>query len=326
LQLTKLRDILGLSETDAVYEITVEATPAYQKTAISAMNNVLEKSMSPDEAWNIMDSRREELLLGTDSTKALVSSMVMQALGGPLEETNKFSKVNNEAATYNQLIEALEARAALVAILAKSGWAEFDGQFDETFCNPWDKQSANGFLLSEERLKMYRIFLNRTALKAVDGRLTDEMHDRILQVKGLLGITDMQAEIESRTIFGKKLKGIMKQATMEMVEDYTEELANNMREQLDAVVEGYRLSEDYVRESGMSFYTKAVELTSDKSPGGIPSDEMAAALTSLRHMFKLTVEETYAAHAEYFGAVYRKSILEALGTQNLGSNIVRDAL
>jgi hypothetical protein len=296
-----------------VYEITVEATPAYQNTAITAMNSVLAKSMSPDEAWDIMDSRRKELLLGTDSTKALVSSMVMQALGGPLEETNKFAKVNNEAATYNQLIEALEARAALVAILAKSGWEEFDGQFDETFCNPWDKKSANGFLVSEERIRMYRIFINRAALKAVDGMLTDEMHDRILQVKGLLGITDLQAEIESRTVFGKKLKGIMKQATMEMVEDYTEELAKNMREQLDAVIEGYRLSDDYVRESGMSFYTKAVELASDKSPGGIPSDEMGAALKSLREMFKLTVEETAPAHSEFFGAVYRKSILEAMG-------------
>lgn len=311
---------------DAEYEISVEATPLYQATALDAMQNVLQKSMSPEDAWESMDNRRAELLLGSDSTKALVASMVMQALGQPLEETNKFSKVNNEAATFSHLLEALEAKEALVAILAKSGWEEFESQFDDIFCNPWDKQSANGFLLSDERMKMYRIFLNRAALKAVDGKIDDEMHDKIMQVKGLLGITDQQAEIESRTIFGKKLKGVMKQATMEIVEDYTEELASNMQHQLEAVVEGYRLSDDYVRESGVTFYAKAVELVSDKSPSGIPSDELAAALESLRSMFKLTKEETVPAHSEFFGAIYKKSVLEAMGQTGIIRPELRDGL
>lgn len=325
-QLEMLRDVLGLSETDAEYEISVEATPLYQATALAAMQNVLENSMTPEQAWETMDNRRQELLLGTESTKALIASMVMQALGQPLEETNKFSKVNNEAATFSHLLEALEAKQALVAILAKSGWEEFETQFNEIFCNPWDKQSANGFLLSDERMKMYRIFLNRAALKAADGKIDDDMHDKILQVKGLLGITDQQAEIESRTIFGKKLKGVMKQATMEIVEDYTEELANNMQQQLEAVVEGYRLSDDYVRESGIAFYAKAVELVSDKSPSGIPSDEQGAALKSLRTMFRLSAEETVPAHSEFFGSVYKKSVLEAMGQTGIIRPELREGL
>ena len=108
-----------------------------------------------------MSARQEELLLNDESSSELLSSMVMQALGGPLEATNKFAKVNNEAATYDNLLEALEAKEALIAILTKSGMTEFDN-FDEKFCNPWDKQSANGFLKSDERIKLYRIFVNRS--------------------------------------------------------------------------------------------------------------------------------------------------------------------
>lgn len=312
-QLIQLRDILGLSETDAAYEIGLEATPLYQSTALKLMEQVLDKSMTPDEAWAVMDARREELLMKDDATKDLISSMVMQALGRPLEETNKFAKVNNEAATYDNLLEALEAKEALISILQKSGWDEFEN-FDETFCNPWDKQSANGFLVTDERVKLYRIFLSRSVRKSEDRKLSDETYDRIMEVKGLLGITDQQAEIEARGIFGPELQRVMQMATTEIVDDYTPELVTNMKKQVDDVVSNYRLTEDFVREVGASFYSKAVGIVSDKSPGGVPSKESSAALEALRELFKLSKEDTYAAHMEYFGSVYKKSVLEAMGS------------
>lgn len=313
-KLEQLRDILGLSETDAFYEIVQETTPLYQETALAAMNDVLAKTKTPDQAWEAMDTRREELLLSKDNSKDLVSSMVMQALGRPLEETNKFAVVNNDAATYDHLLEALEAKETLISILKKSGWSDFEDKFDETFCNPFDKQSANGFLLSDERVKMYSIFLNRSIRKATDGVLSDEQYQRIGEVKGLLGISDEQAEMISRKVFGPELQKVLQTATDEIVEDYTDALVRNMQGQVDAAMTNYRLSEGFLQEVGAGFYAKAVELVSSMSPGGIPTPDLSKALEALREMFKLSKEDTFPSHNEYFGSVYKKSVLEAMGT------------
>jgi len=312
-ELGQLREILGMTEIDANYEISLEATPLFQSTALAAMEGVVEGKKSPDEAWEVMEERRGELLLNEDSSKNLMKSMVMQALGGPLERTNKFAKVNNEAATYDNLLEALEAKEALISILTKSGWDEFEA-FDETFCNPWDKQSANGFLLSDERIKLYRIFLTRSIRKSPDGVLSDETYDEIKQVQGLLGITDMQAEIEARGAFGPNLQKVLDTAMTEIVSDYTEELASNMQKKVDDVMTNYRLTEDFLKELGATFYAKAVALVSESAPGGIPTPELFAALEAIRKLGKIEKEDTYPPHMEYFGSVYKKSVLEAMGT------------
>ena len=320
-----MQDILGLSDSDAAYEITLEATPLFQSTALATLNKVLDKDLTPDQAWEILEERREELLMPEESTQKLLSSMVMQALGGPLETTNKFAKVNNEAATYDNLLEALEAKEALIAILSKSGWDAFD-KFDETFCNPWNKQSANGFLQSEERIKLYRIFLNRSIRKAPEGKMTDEIDARIKEVKGLLGITDMQAEIEARGAFGPFLQKAQQMATDEIVADYTPELAENMKAKIEEVMETYRLNEDFLRETGAAYYDKAVAATSAKAPGGIPTPEMSESLDALRDIFKLSKEEVAPSHLQHFGSVYKKSVLEAMGSTGVIRPEVRKAL
>jgi hypothetical protein len=320
-----LQEILGLSDTDAEYEIILEGTPLFQSTALATLNKVLDKDLTPDQAWEIMQVRREELLMPEDSIQKLLSSMVMQALGGPLERTNKFAKVNNEAATYDNLLDALEAKEALIAILSKSGWDAFD-KFDETFCNPWNKQSANGFLQSEERIKLYRIFLNRSILKAPDGKLSDEMDARIKEVQGLLGITEMQAEIEARGAFGPFLQKTLQVAADEIVQDFTPELAENMKSRVDEVMDTYRLKEDFLREVGAGYYDRAVEVVSDMSPGGIPTSEMSQSLEALRDIFRLSMEDVAPSHLEHFGAVYRKSVLEAMGSTGIIRPEVREAL
>ena len=202
-------------------------------------------------------------MLGEDDSSTLLSSIVMQALGGPLEATNKFAKVNNDAATYDNLIQALEAKEALISILKKSGMEEFDN-FDETFCNPWDKQSANGFLLSDERIKLYKIFVLRSIRNSEDGKLSDEQYEKVLEVKGLLGISDEQAEIEARAAFGPLLQKVLQKATKEIVEDYTPELVSNMQKEIDEVMENYRLKDTFLQELGASFYAQAVALVNAK--------------------------------------------------------------
>jgi len=312
-QLDLLAEILGISDDDAEYEIAAEATPLYQATALSSMKSVLSGVSTPDEAWDKIEPRREELLLAEIHSKELLASIVTQTLGGPLEKTNKFAKVNNEAAVYENLLEALDAKEALIKILAKSGWDEFEN-FDEVFCDPWDRESACGFLVPEDRIKMYSIFLSRTVRKSEDGKISDEMYSRIKEIQGLLGISDDQAEINYRLAFGPELQKVCLTACEEITQDYTPKLAKNMASKIDEIIENFKLSERYMQEQGGSFYAKAVEKISAKSPGGIPTKELNEALEELRVMYRLEKEDTYPSHLEYFGAVYKKSVLEAMGS------------
>ena len=321
----QLQEVLGLSDVDAAYEIANEATPLFQATALASIEKVLSRSWTASQAWSTMEKRREELLIATESSKELIASMVMQALGRPLEEANKFSKVNNEAAAFDQLTDAIEAKETLISILGLSGWEDFDN-FDQSFCNPWDKKSANGFLNSEERIKMYRTYLTRSFRKMEDGKISDEAYNRILEVKGLLGISDDQAQVESRRAFGPELNRVMQTATDEIVQDYTPELAKNMEVKIKAVVDNLRLGDDFVREVGATFYTKAVETVSQKSPGGLPSAEDFKALEALLSLFHLDKDEVTETHMEYFGSVYRKSVLEAMGSTGLISPEIQEAL
>jgi hypothetical protein len=86
---------LELLDTDAQYEIALEVTPLYQSTALATMKDVLSKTKTPENAWDIIEARRMDLGLKEGSSKELLTSKIMQALGGLLEETNKFAKVNN---------------------------------------------------------------------------------------------------------------------------------------------------------------------------------------------------------------------------------------
>ena len=63
-----------------------------------------------------------------------------------------------------------------------------------------------------------------------------------------------------------------------------------------------------------------------QSPAGIPTEEMNDALVALRDMLKLSKEDTYSAHMESFGAVYKKSILEAMGSTGVIRPEFREAL
>jgi hypothetical protein len=256
--LNQLKDILGLTDEDANYEVEAEATPLFQATALAAMKDLVAGTKTADDAWAEMNARRKELLLPDESTKTLLKSIVMQSLGGPLEKTNKFAKVNNEAAAYDNLLEALEAKQALISILTLSGWNDFDN-FDATFCDPRDRFSANGFLSTTERRKLYSIFLQRSVRKALNGKLTPEIYSQVMEVKGLLGVTDEQVELESTAVFGPELQKVLQSAMAEVMEDYTPDLVKNLQKKIDEVVENYRLADDYLRQVGAGLYSKAVE-------------------------------------------------------------------
>jgi len=146
--------------------------------------------------------------------------------------------------------------------LAKSGWDEFD-EFDATFCDPSDRFSANGFLSTMERRKLYKIFLKRSIRKSEDGMLSPELYEQCMEVKGLLGMTDKEAEAEAQTVFGPELIKVLQNAMEEVLDDYTPELVANLQKNIDAVVENYRLTDDYVRQVGAGLYNSAVGSISD---------------------------------------------------------------
>jgi hypothetical protein len=53
---------------------------------------------------------------------------------------------------------------------------------------------------------------------------------------------------------------------------------------------------------------------------------LSDALEALRNMVKLEKVDTYPAHMEYFGSVYKKSLLEAMGSTGVIRSEFRDAL
>ena len=63
-----------------------------------------------------------------------------------------------------------------------------------------------------------------------------------------------------------------------------------------------------------------------QSPAGIPTPEMSEALLSLKKLYHLETEDTYPSHMEYFGSVYKKSILESMGSTGVIRPEFREAL
>lgn len=326
-RLDKLRDVLGLSEKDAEYEITLEVTQLFQATALDSMADAIAGLKTPAEAWKEMSVRQGELCLSDESMKTLLASMVMQALGKPLETTMTFAKVNNEAATFDYLLDALDAKDACIAVLKESGWDDF-ADFDEKFFDPFDKNSACGFLKSDERLKLYRIFLARAVRKSESGKeLTPELYEKVQAVQKMLGITDGQASGETRATFGPEMQKVLTMAMTEVMgDDYTPELVTNLKAMIDKAIDDYKLTNNIVREFGAQLYTKAVGMVNQNTPSGIPTEEQVQALTSLRELMQLTQEEVAPAHLDVFGPAYKIGVLEAMGSTGVIRPEFRPAL
>ena len=60
--------------------------PLFRATALDAMKDAVSGDISAEEAWKIMDTRREDLLIPADKSDELVSTVVVNALGAPLEK------------------------------------------------------------------------------------------------------------------------------------------------------------------------------------------------------------------------------------------------
>jgi len=291
------------------------------------MNAAISRTMTPEGAWSKMVTRQQELLLKDDAMKDLLASMVMQAMGKPLEETMTFAKVNNEAATYDKLIDALEAKQICSAVLRQSGWSDFD-DFDAKFFDPRSKNSACGFLAGSDRLRLYSIFLTRAVRKSESGKeLTDENYAKVKAVQGMLGITDADETNTFRKLFGPELQRTLSMAMFEIVgDDFTPTLLENMKELVRDVIKNYRLSADLVYEYAAPLYSRAVRMINDKAPSGVPTSQQMDQLNALRDLLGLSKDDTYGPHVEVFGAAYKSGVLEAMGATGVIRKEFREPL
>ena len=76
------------------------------------MNAAIAGTIKSEIAWEEMKLRQDELLLKDNAMKDLLASLVVQAMGMPLEETMTYAKVNNEGATYDKILSALDVKKA----------------------------------------------------------------------------------------------------------------------------------------------------------------------------------------------------------------------
>mmetsp|Transcript_7078 Transcript_7078/g.8053 ORF Transcript_7078/g.8053 Transcript_7078/m.8053 type:complete len:1125 (-) Transcript_7078:49-3423(-) len=314
-RLSKLQDILELEDLEADYEISSEATPLFQARALAIMDEAIAGSLSPESAWEQLNTRQGELLLKDESMKDLLASMVMQAMGKSFEDTMAFAKVNNVGATYDKLLDALGVKEACRAVLQQSHWSEFD-DFDGLFFDPASKSSAIGFLSRADRLRLYKIFLARSVRNSESGKeLTDENYEKVKDVKGMLAITDADEADEFKMAFGQELQKTLNMAMFEMTgDDFTEDLVKNLEAQIDQVINDYRLSDSLVAEFSAPIYMRAVNIISDKTPSGIPSKEKMEQLDKLRYLLGMEKEDSYNAHLEIFGNAYKTSVSESMGS------------
>lgn len=315
--LSKLQEVLGLTDEDADYEISAATTDYWRQTALSTLEDAIAKTKTPAKAWDIIQSRQKELYLKDSSMKEMMTGMIMQALGKPLEKVNGFARVNNAAATYTGLIDAIAAKESCNDVLKEAGWVEFE-DFEKVCFDPDDKSSACGFLTNQDRHNMYQMFFVRSVkTDEVTGakNISEESYALLKELRSMLGLSETEGTNQIRNFFGPELQTALTTATDEIMRgNCTDELLKNLKDNIDKVIADFKLDEEMVYSYAGPLYSRAVQEVGANTPGGIPSNDEVETLKSLRTLLNIKEEETYEIHGATFGAAYRKGIKEALGT------------
>lgn len=314
--LSTLQEILGLTDEDADYEIAAATTDYWRQTALSTLEDAIAKTKTPSKAWEIINSRQKDLFLKDADMKEMMTSMVMQVLGRPLEKVNGFARVSNAAATYDGLIDAIAAKETCKEVLTEAGWSEFS-DFEEACFDPDDQSSACGFLTNQDRHNMYQIFFIRSVKANEDGtkNISEESYGLLKELRSMLGLSETEGINQIKNFFGPELQSVLTMAMEEIVRgDATDELIKNLNEKVDKVIADFKLDEEMVRSYAGPLYNRAVEEIGTNTPGGIPSTAEVDTLVSLRKMLRIEEGETFEIHGNTFGNAYRKAVKEALGT------------
>lgn len=316
-----LQSILGLTDEDADYEISAATVDYWRQNALSTLEDAIAKTKTPAKAWEVIQKRQKELYLKDSSMKEMMTSMIMQALGRPLERVNGFARVNNAAATYTGLIDAIAAKETCKDVLKSAGWVEFE-DFERKCFDPDDRTSACGFLTNQDRHNMYQMFFVRSVKVDADGggrsgtkTISEESCGLFKSLRGMLGLSEEEGIAQIRSFLGPELQSVLTMATEEILRgNATDALLTNLKERVDKTITDFRLDEEMVQSYAGPLYSRAVDQIGSTAPGGIPSKEEVETLASLRTLLGIAVEDTYAVHGNTFGVAYKRAIKEALGT------------
>jgi len=313
-RLKRLQDILGITQEDAEYELTVAVTPLFQQTVKSLLEQVVKNNSNKDVLKHIK-SRQDELLLQDKAMIPLLSSVIVQMLGTPLESAEAFGRVKNEAQVYKELNKAIKIKQAFHEIFNASSKIELSTFFDATTTN-----SCNGFLSADERATLFEMFYSYQ-LKS------NHQEGELNEIQQLLGMTDYDVEQASRSICGPLLQEDLKAIAFEITgDDYTKELKQNMSHKLNQVLQTLKISDSLLKEYALLVYKDAVRVSTLKFPSGIPSQTEDEKLCSLMDLFRLSPEDVVLIHYQFFGKAYQKSLLESMGSTGIIRDEFRDAL
>ena len=317
-----LQAVFGLTDEDADYEISAATVDYWRRTALSTLEDAIAKTKTPSRAWEVIQTRQKELYLKDSSMKEMMTSMIMQALGRPLEKVNGFARVNNAAATYSGLLDAIAAKETCKEVLKAAGWIEFE-DFERKCFDPYDRTSACGFLTNQDRHNMYQMFFVRSVKVDAEGgsgakTISEESYRLLGELRGMLGLSEDEGVAQIRSYFGPELQSVLTMATEEILRgNATDALLKNLKEKVDRTINDFRLDEEMVQSYAGPLYSRAVDQIGSNAPGGIPSREEVETLASLRTLLGIAVEDTYAVHGNTFGSAYKRAIKEALGTTSV---------
>jgi len=309
-RLEKLRKVLEISEKDAQYEISVEACPLFQAT----VNGILKQLLSYEgddvsffkTSWQKIAARQKELCVNDENMIPILDSIVTQALGKPLEEASAFASVNNEAAVYNKLLEALLIKAKISSLLEQSKGVCSAQKF-------FDMDSIGAcfqFLPTEMRKKLYSLFLSRVTRDA-----SEDGDANLAQIKEMLGIDEETTVDVSAIVCGPVCEKALKETADEVTagDDVSSEIIENLKKSNSELIARMKVPSDLILKYKCEIYKNYLRFVNQNSPSGIPSSMFAERLATLQQLFDLDSTETIPMHVATFGPAYKKSVLEAMG-------------
>jgi len=328
-RLDRLQVVLGLKDEHTAYEISSEASPLFLSTATSAVSDAVDGIVPGDKTIALIVKRAKELCLSNDAQSEALNAAVSQSLGKILEDTVRFAGVNNEAATYSKILDAMDAAKVCEEILNLAKNTKEEASVEAPTIQ--DAFNVTQQIPEEDRTKMFTMFVRRSAVlgrKEGGNAITDESYDVIQSAGHLLQISSEQESIVFKEEFGSELKNVLNVAMLEVMgvsgssdesaaTDLTPSLLSNLSKMVNDVTDSYRLSKDLVKEYATPLYNRAVTIVTQNTPSGVPTGSMTARLDALRDLLVLTREDTFEFHIKVFGGVYKKAVLDTMGSTGI---------
>ncbi len=317
-RLQKLKDVLGLSDEDANYEIETETTPLFQATASSAFARAIEDSSQSSAVWDEISARQAQLGLSDEVTSSLVGNIAVQVVGEIFEEAVGFAKVNNAPKTMEVLDRALATKESVVDMLASSG-NDDEAAINEKYFDANSQRSAVGFIPYPDRLRMYQIYYSSSLKKSKGGKeLSAEQEENLSKFQVILGIEESTVLETIKNTCGPIVKDNMVMACKDILgPEYDDDLVVSLKKENEKLISNLRVPDSLVESYTRTCYSDSLGMVQNMAPGGIPGKEYVDKLAAIRDFLNIEIEEVHEGHLSAFGPAYKKSVVEAMGATGI---------